>query len=454
MVRWMRGAGAGSAALAAAGVLAVASDARAQGAGHVVAVVVEGPAAEEVTAWVEDRVGAPDRLTEGPGFRNALRARGALPLMMATGNQARNAQLVGRTQAAARDTGVDVAILVDLQKTPRATRVHVWHVDLTHPTPVVDSEITLPPSANAVQESRAILALSPPASRSPAATKEAEPSWPQVRPTVAAASAEAPSAPSAAVDRSPDADRVAAPPADQGPGALLSLQVTAGVGTRHFSYVDRLTPTLRPYDLPAAPLVGVAGAVYPLASSSVPVVRDLGIVGDYSQAIGLGSQDSSGNHVDTSWQSFDVGVTERIRLVRGLQVNVTAGYGGNDFQFDQGLPGGPASLPSVSYRFVRMGADVRYRFWFLPALSVSGGGSYLSVLSSGFSDELFARETVGGIDAHLGASYLLAGHWEASLGASYTRMFYSFNPVPGDPVVAGGALDEQVRVLAGFAYLM
>jgi len=33
-------------------------------------------------------------------------------------------------------------------------------------------------------------------------------------------------------------------------------------------------------------------------------------------------------------------------------------------------------------------------------------------------------------------------------------MFYSFNPAPGDPSVAGGALDEQTRILAGFSYLM
>ena len=41
-----------------------------------------------------------------------------------------------------------------------------------------------------------------------------------------------------------------------------------------------------------------------------------------------------------------------------------------------------------------------------------------------------------------------------SLSGAYTRLFYSFNPVPGDASVAGGALDEQTRVLAGFAYVM
>jgi hypothetical protein len=33
-------------------------------------------------------------------------------------------------------------------------------------------------------------------------------------------------------------------------------------------------------------------------------------------------------------------------------------------------------------------------------------------------------------------------------------MFYSFNPLPGDTSVAGGALDEQTRLLAGFSYRM
>jgi hypothetical protein len=252
------------------------------------------------------------------------------------------------------------------------------------------------------------------------------------------------------VDFAPEPDRVA--PTAPGDPSLLSARAGLGVGMRHFSYVDRVTPALRPYDLGAAPLATVTGVVYPLTFTRTPVVRDLGLAGGYGQAFAVSSQDSAGNRVGTTWQSYDVGVTERIPMTRALQANVSAGYGVDAFQFTQNLAGGAAALPSVTYRFVRLGADVRYRF--LSAFSAFGGGSYLDVLGSGYTAALFPRESVGGVEGHLGASYALAKSWEVSLSAAYTRMFYSFNPVPGDASVAGGALDEQTRILASFSYVM
>src|SRR5215472_7418144 len=110
--------------------LSAAADARAaERKGQVVAVVVEGPHADQVAGWLEDRVVAPDTLKEGDAFRAALRTKGASALHAAVGNDARDAQLVARASAAARDVGVDHAILVDVRSTPRATRVHVWHID-------------------------------------------------------------------------------------------------------------------------------------------------------------------------------------------------------------------------------------------------------------------------------------------------------------------------------------
>lgn len=425
-------------AAAALALLAFSVEARGEGKGQVVAVVVEGTHADQVAGWIEDRVEAPDTLREGDAFRSVLRSKGALPLRSATSSEARDVELVARAQAAGKEAGVDRAILVDVNKTPRGTRVHVWHVDVRTGAAVVDSEVTLARTASAIDETRAILALvprpAPPAADSPPGPVPAATS-----PTVGLLGSTA----------EPDRVTKAAPAA--GTASLLSVEAAMGAGTRHFSYVDRITSSLRPYALDAAPIATVSGAVYPLASSPVRVVRDLGITGDYSRAFALASEDSTGAHVATTWQSFDVGVTERIALTRGLLANVSAGYGGNDFQFTQSLAGGAAALPSVAYRFLRFGGDARAR---LSAFSVFGGGSYLYVLSSGYTADLFPRESVGGVEGHLGATYALAKSWEVSLSASYTRMFYSFNPLVGDPSVAGGALDEQTRFLAGFSYVM
>ncbi|HTQ44131.1 MAG TPA: hypothetical protein VMI75_15335 [Polyangiaceae bacterium] len=444
-----------AAALGAVGFLTTGADARAADRkGQVVAVVVEGPHADQVAGWLEDRVVAPNTLKEGDAFRTALRAKGAPALHAAAGNDARDAQLVARASAAARDAGVDHAILVDVRPTPRATRVHVWHIDAQRSQAVVDTDVTLPPSASAMYTTRAVLALAPPAEAAPAEPTRTESIAPAASPAPAASAASPiPDAPpqlpeTAAVE----ADRAPTAPSPEVDSSLLSVRASIGAGMRHFSYVDRITPSLRPYDLAAAPVAVATGVVYPLSPTHIPVLRDFGITGEYSQAFALASQDSAGNRVGTTWQAFDFGATERIALPRGLLANVSAGYGGNDYQFTDAIPGGAAALPSVSYRFVRVGADLRYGF--LSAFAAWVGGSYLDVLSSGYTAQLFPRETVGGVEAHLGASWRLAKSWELSLSGAYTRFFYSFNPVPGDASVAGGALDEQTRVLAGFAYVM
>jgi hypothetical protein len=425
--------------------LLVTRQARAHGTGESTAVIVEGPKADQVAGWIEDRVQAPDTLVEDDAFREALRTRKALPLRAATASAARDAQLIARVRSAAREHNVDRAVLVDMRPTSGASRVHVWAVDLRHPGALVDTEITLPATATAIDETRAILGLLPPSTSSPDASSPAADSQPPPPPT----ESPAPTSPPATAPV-PDADRVAGAAGPHRAPPPITLQAALGVGMRHFSYVDRISPALRPYDLDAAPLAAVSAAIYPLAFTRVPVLRDLGLTGEYAHAFGVSSEDATGTLVGTTWQSFDVGAIERIPLARSLTAHLSLGYGGDDFQFTQSLAS--AALPGVAYRFVRAGGDLRFEF--LRAFAAFAGGSYLDILDTGATGQLFPRETVGGVEAHVGASFAVTPHWQASVGAAYTRFFYSFNPVPGDASVAGGALDEQTRVLAAFAYLM
>jgi hypothetical protein len=108
-------------------------------------------------------------------------------------------------------------------------------------------------------------------------------------------------------------------------------------------------------------------------------------------------------------------------------------------------------LPSVSYRFVRFGPELRV-FW--GDASFYAGGAYLPVLSTGAVAGRFPRATEGGLEVHAGAAYLVARHVEVSLGAGYTRFYYALRPEPGDPNVAGGALDQMPRASLGLAYLL
>jgi len=90
---------------------------------------------------------------------------------------------------------------------------------------------------------------------------------------------------------------------------------------------------------------------------------------------------------------------------------------------------------------VRGGADARLPFDKAAFLASAG---YMYILSSGQFGEKFPRATIGGVDVKVGGSYALTPMLELRGTATYTRIFSTLNPVPGDYWVAGGALDQYV----------
>jgi hypothetical protein len=420
--------------------------------GRAVVIVVEGGDGEAVAAGIASHIEAPYTVRDPKAFRAALGAR----LGPAVGSRARDAQLIARAHAAATDAHVDAVILVSIRKGRRGPLAHVWAVDAHAEGAAVDKDVSLAAAAGASDEADATWAAAagvvPP-------IKDAAPAEP-------AATAPTPSAPPAPLHAAepPGPGGASDPARDSGPAsppetrenehprahALLIVQAGVDAGSRHYSYVDRLTPQLRPYDLFAAPLASITAQVYPFARTSLAVLNGLGVTGDYARAFGLASADAGGTRVGTTWQDFDVGLRERIRMGHSLLMGINLGYGAVDFHFDSS-PGSTAVLPSVSYRFLRAGLDLQIAFG---AISVVFGGAYLPVLSTGSVGDLFPRENAGGAEARLGVAHLIGQSFEVSLGISYTRFFYSFNPVPGDANVAGGALDEMARLSLGLAYLL
>jgi hypothetical protein len=104
---------------------------------------------------------------------------------------------------------------------------------------------------------------------------------------------------------------------------------------------------------------------------------------------------------------------------------------------------------------------VDYRLWLfelgarlpLGSLALLAAADYLDVTSTGEigSAARFPRLSVGGVEGKLGMALSLFSPWEARIIFDYRRYFYSFNPQPGDPYIAGGALDEYFTVTAGLA---
>jgi hypothetical protein len=316
-------------------------------------------------------------------------------------------------------------------------------------------------SASAKPKRKPVVQPQPPAASTP------EPTPPAAAPAPSAPvpSAEAPVektpatatpvlAPPAGSERDMAADAHAAP-AREGAWAhaLLVLRASVEMGSRNFQYVDRLTPTLRSYNLFAAPMARIDGEVYPLSRSELPVLEGLGVTAAYDAAFGLsssGSSSASGASVGTSWSRVEVGARERIPLGRAVLLGLHGGYGQIAYSFD-GAPDATSEVPSVEYHFVRGGADARF---VVGALALIVDGSYLGVLSSGAVGSYFPRATVGGVEARAGAAYALGAGFHLCFDASYTRFFYTLNPVPGDAYVAGGALDQMATASLGLGYVL
>jgi hypothetical protein len=438
---------------AACAVVAATSPARAA-EGRTAVVVVEGGDNDAIAAAVGAHIEAPHTLHEARKFRASLAAHGFRTFAGAIGNKARDAQLVQRAHAAAREGNIDVAILVSIRKRKKDRLIHVWVIDAARDGAVADEDAPVSRTSSADDDASTVWRLasglfparapSGPAHPAEADEKAAAPPPPAKEESTAAAVAE----------NGPEADtgrQSAAEPENQPRGrTMLVVEAGGGTGTRRFTYTDRLTAQLRPYYLNAAPLVAADAEVYPLAGTKLPVLRGLGVVGSYARAVGLSSADSAGNKVGTSWQTFDVGLRERLRVSPVVLLGVDVRYGNNEFRFDTASLAS-AVLPSVEYQFVRAGLDARVAFG---AFSIFGGGAYLNVLSTGqYLASAFPHETVGGVEGRVGVAYVFAKHFEGSLGVSYTRFFFSANPVPGNANVAGGMLDEMTRPSLMLAYM-
>jgi hypothetical protein len=421
----------------------------------------EGPQGQSLASRIASQASnASYRLADSP-CKALYSGKGASSLAGAASAHGADAKLVARARSALQSAHTDAAILVVVRKSKHGSTMHVW---------LVDANGT---GAAAVDQDVALASGSSPDDAASAVWNAVEPSLPSRKPAEsdqASASAkhgaaqDAPERPSSGSgsESSATAEGETAAGADHGPSdsteppgeggratALAFVRAAFEMGSRNFTYVDRLTPTLRPYSVAGPPLALIEGELYPLARSGTPVLKDLGATLDYAMAFGLSSQDSNHTPVSTSWTMFDAGLRERIPLGRSVLLGVHAGYGENAFQFSGGLQTA-SQLPSVRYRFVRAGADGRVA---LGSFAVYAYASYLDVLDPGPVGSYFPRATLGGVEGRFGVTRSMGRNIELSLEVAYTRFFYTLNPQPGDSYVAGGALDQMAFGSLGAAYM-
>jgi len=231
----------------------------------------------------------------------------------------------------------------------------------------------------------------------------------------------------------------------------VGVSVSIDIGNRRFKYSDPIGDALRPYKLAAAPMASFGLEAYPLATSDVPVLRDLGFRGRFSRAFGLDSTTPEGEKIETSWTRFGGDVRERLLIQGRHPLEFGAFFGADASYFVMSRKSAVmALLPSARTISLRFGLDGRVLI--AGRCSAELGFAYLAVTSPGEIYDHFRDPHVAGIDGDLGFTVAVVPGLEARLIGRYTRYFATFHPQVGDPYVAGGALDEQLQVGLGVRY--
>jgi len=229
----------------------------------------------------------------------------------------------------------------------------------------------------------------------------------------------------------------------------VAVSIGIDVGRRQFTYSDPIGEPPRPYLLAAAPLATFGLEIYPLASTLIPVLCDIGFRGRVSRAFALDSSTTNGVPLDNSWTRFTGEVRGRVLARRTRELGVAAGIDATYFDLGTHTDVG-ALVPSARTLSFRLGADGRVRV--ARRVSLLAGGAWLAPITRGEIYEHFRRPRVAGIDAELGVAIALTPGSEVRLGGRYTRYFASFDPQVGDPAVAGGALDQQTQMGVALRY--
>lgn len=240
-----------------------------------------------------------------------------------------------------------------------------------------------------------------------------------------------------------------APKAEGPRPSPLEAQLSLRGGTRNYRYSDDLFGALRAYKMGVTPAVAVTARWYPAAHFEGGVVAHVGITASYEQAFLIESK-AGGEAYDTRSREWQLGLHGRVPL-DALELGVDVGLGEHTFEVDDD-PNLPL-VPDVSYRFVRGGVEARYR---TGKLLVGGSFGYRHVTDAGAiaTAAWFPRLEVAGLDAGAFAGHAVLPTLHVLGGVLYRRYWYSLNPEPGDPRVAGGALDSFISGWVGVGFTL
>ncbi|MHB1845289.1 MAG: hypothetical protein ACYCWW_10700 [Deltaproteobacteria bacterium] len=228
---------------------------------------------------------------------------------------------------------------------------------------------------------------------------------------------------------------------------VVDFDLGGGTLGRWLDYKNDLFNALGSYALPAGPLVSGGLALYPGALWTRGLLADVGLVGDFEHSLGLTS-----SYQGTAFPTLDDCWTAGLRLripIDASELGVSGRYGEQAFRLGALPWSTPAPIPNYSYVFVEPGLDARVQLGLFALLL---DASWLDVVGDGIAASgYFPHASVGAVAGGLHLAFALWDALELRVGADYQRYFFSFNPVPGDAHVAGGALDQYLAATAAVA---
>lgn len=236
--------------------------------------------------------------------------------------------------------------------------------------------------------------------------------------------------------------------------AAPPLRLDAGLGilTRQLNYNDDVNGVLRPYSSGVHPTINLRAEVYPAAFATGGLASDLGLVLGYQHIFVSASQTSDGAEFPTSASALSAGLVWRAQVATPLQLRVEALYGQRSFTVEDADDGTPKPvIPSVGYQRLDLAGGLRWSP--TPRFGLHARLAYLLPLSGGefTSPDYFSRASIHGVQGGLGVRFGLVGPLALDLSVAVERYASTFNTLPGDPFIAGGAVDQYITAGLGVA---
>ena len=244
--------------------------------------------------------------------------------------------------------------------------------------------------------------------------------------------------PTEEASEAPAAEETSEAPAEEAaPTGPSAVELTAGLRATHRRFNFHDTPkelfptrsgllTAPTYTLPLGPALFVDGAIYPFAFGSSGAAAAFGLAAGYEINIGTKSAYGTPERTLTTRASqYYAGLKGRIPL--GVhEVHLLAAYGKQTFELagDEDNP----VVPDVAYRFVRLGAEGRFRFGEF-SIGLHAGTRLVSKTGAFEGPRWFPGHVkTQALEAGIAAGYSITPHLEFLVGFDLTRYAFNLNP--------------------------